>query len=432
MQISRLRLVAAVVALAVAAALFTGSPAGRADAAVVASCSNAACPDPTGWATERLKAHAGYPSFGGTVDGANCTNYVAWRLIRTGGFSETAVRGLGNAAAWDTNAIAKGYTVNRSPAVGAVAQWDANHVAYVEQVNSNGTIVISESNVWVGSPSNRMWLRHRVISASSVDHYIHLRPPGVKSVMAPGDVDRDGFADLMAIRPDGVLKLYRGDGAGGFLDPAGTQIGTGWAKFRTVFPAGDFSGDGIPDVMAITTTGVLLLYRGDGAGRWISPRVQIGTGWQTMRFVFSPGDFSGDGLPDVLAVLPDGRVKLYTGNGTGRWKGSPVIVASGFKAATRVGSPGDFDGDGFADMVAVSSDGTVKLYTGNGRKGWLNKAGVVIGSGWTGLMGFTGRGDVTGDSRTDVFALRTGSQLFLHSGDGVVLGADGVPLTLTW
>jgi hypothetical protein len=418
-------------AAVVAAAVLAGLPASPARAAVVSACANAACPDPTGWATERWNAHAGYPSFGGTVDGANCTNYVAWRLMRTGGFSETAVRGLGNAAAWDTGAISRGYTVNRTPAVGAVAQWDSNHVAYVEQVNGDGTIVISESNVWAGTSSNRMWLRHRVISASAVDHYIHLNRQ-VKAVIAPGDFDGDGHADLMAIRTDGVLKLYRGDGAGGFLDLAGTKIGTGWSAFRTVFSTGDFSGDGKPDVLAVAQDGRMFLYKGNGVGGWLMPRTQVGVGWQTMRFVFSPGDFSGDGLSDVLAVLSDGRVRVYTGNGKGGWKGTPVIVSTGFSTASRMGSPGDFDGDGFTDMYALWPNGTVKLYPGNGAKGWLNRSGIVIGSGWTGIKGLAGRGDVTGDGRTDLFALRTGSALSLHPGDGATIGVDGIPLSMTW
>ncbi len=431
MHRTRSRLAAALLTAVIAVAVLTGLPTTPARAAVVSSCANAACPDPTNWAAERWNAHAGYPSFGGTVDGANCTNYVAWRLMRTGGFSETAVRGLGSAAAWDTGAVSRGYTVNRVPAVGAVAQWENNHVAYVEQVNSDGTIVISESNVWAGTSSNRLWLRHRVISASAVDHYIHLRH-SVKAVMAPGDFDGDGQADLIAIRQDGVLKLYRGDGAGGFLDLVGTKIGTGWATFRTVLPTGDFSGDGHPDVLAVVPDGRMFLYKGNGVGGWLMPRTQVGVGWHTMRFVFSPGDFSGDGFPDVLAVLPDGRVKLYTGNGKGGWKGTPVFVHNGFATASRNGSPGDFDGDGLADMIALWPDGTIKLYPGNGLKGWLNRSGIVLGSGWTGVIGLTGRGDITGDSQTDLFALRTGSELFLHPGDGTLSGADGIRLSVTW
>jgi surface antigen len=428
---TRSRLVAALLTAVVAAAVLAGLPMTPAAAAVVSSCSNASCPDPTNWSAERWKAHAGYPSFGGTVNGANCTNYVAWRLMRTGGFSETAVRGLGSAGAWDTGAASKGYTVNRVPAVGAVAQWDNNHVAYVEQVNADGTIVISESNVWAGTSSNRMWLRHRVIAASAVDHFIHLGPTGVKSLLAPGDFDGDGHADLFAVLKNGPLMLYRGDGAGG-LDPAGTKLGSGWAGFRTAFAAGDFSGDGFADVMALTTTGDLYLYRGDGAGRFLPGRKKIATGWTSMRSAFSPGDFSGDGFPDVLGVLNDGRIRLYTGNGTGGWTGASKVVASGFTTPRRVTSVGDFDGDGLADMIVIWPGGTMKLYPGNGMKGWLNSAGIDIGTGWAGTTAIAGRGDVTGDGHADLFVVRSGTILSLHAGDGALFAAGGAPISVTW
>ena len=55
-------------------------------------------------------------------------------------------------------------------------------------------------------------------------------------------------------------------------------------------------------------------------GGWRSQR-QVGTGWQVFPRVLSAGDFSGDGYPDVLAVRSDGTLWEYAGNGTGGWAG---------------------------------------------------------------------------------------------------------------
>ena len=56
---------------------------------------------------------------------------------------------LGNASSWAYNAAAAGYVVNRTPAAGAIFQtasgW-AGHVGYVESVNSDGSIVVTEMN----------------------------------------------------------------------------------------------------------------------------------------------------------------------------------------------------------------------------------------------------------------------------------------------
>jgi len=111
----------------------------------------------------------------------NGTSYVAWRMNRDGGegsFSNTMRNGhWGNADNWDQNAAQLGMTVNNIPVRGAVAQWnkdeidvqhlkDYGHVAYVESVNSNGTINISEYNY------NRCGYGER--SNVSAPRYIHI------------------------------------------------------------------------------------------------------------------------------------------------------------------------------------------------------------------------------------------------------------------
>jgi len=44
-------------------------------------------------------------------------------------------------------------------------------------------------------------------------------------------------------------------------------------------------------------------------------------------------------------------------------------LSATFKATPLV--PGDFDGDGKADVIARDSGGTLWLYSGNGAGGWL-------------------------------------------------------------
>src|SRR5690606_30465490 len=71
----------------------------------------------------------------------NCTDYVAWRVGAPGG--------LGNAKYWNDRAPAYGYTVSSTPRVGAAAISEVGyygHVMYVEAVNGDGSIVISDYN----------------------------------------------------------------------------------------------------------------------------------------------------------------------------------------------------------------------------------------------------------------------------------------------
>lgn len=56
---------------------------------------------------------------------------------------------LGNGGQWVGNAAARGYATGSTPQVGAVAETNG-HVAYVEAVNADGTITISEMNGTAG------------------------------------------------------------------------------------------------------------------------------------------------------------------------------------------------------------------------------------------------------------------------------------------
>lgn len=52
---------------------------------------------------------------------------------------------LGNGGEWVANAAAQGYATGSTPKVGAIAE-TSGHVAYVEAVNPDGTVVISDMN----------------------------------------------------------------------------------------------------------------------------------------------------------------------------------------------------------------------------------------------------------------------------------------------
>ena len=51
-----------------------------------------------------------------------------------------------------------------------------------------------------------------------------------------------------------------------------------------ILSPGDFDGDGHPDVLARDTNGALWLYPGTGTGGWL-PRQQVGSGWNAMSAI---------------------------------------------------------------------------------------------------------------------------------------------------
>ena len=83
-------------------------------------------------------------------DQGQCTSWVAYRLNELNGITfqsaKDGKRVWGSAIDWRTDAEQQGYTVNHMPALGSVAWYSIGHVAYVEQVLSPTSIVISEMN----------------------------------------------------------------------------------------------------------------------------------------------------------------------------------------------------------------------------------------------------------------------------------------------
>src|SRR5674476_643767 len=197
-------------------------------------------------------------------------------------------------------------------------------------------------------------------------------PPGVngaRNVFSPGDFTGDGKADILGVAGTGDLYLYRGNGLGGFAG-AGTKIGSGWNVFARVFSPGDFTGDGKADILGETSTGDLYLYHGNGLGGFTGGSTKIGSGWNVFARVFSPGDFTGDGKADILAETLTGDLYLYHGNGRGGFTGGSTKIGAGWNIFSAMFSHGDWTGDAKADILAIKGNGDLYVYRGNGLGGF--------------------------------------------------------------
>jgi hypothetical protein len=179
---------------------------------------------------------------------------------------------------------------------------------------------------------------------------------------APGDWDGDKRADLMSVGADGRLWLYPGDGRGGV--GAAKEIGNGWSGYR-VIPAGDLTGDGIVDVLAVRdATGDLFLYAGRGGGAFKYPYPRVGYGWSGYQ-LHAAGDVNKDGAADVLGIDPAGDLYLYSGRGDGSFR-AKTKVGNGWSGVT-LAAGADLDGDKVADIVSRFEDtATVYFYKGTG------------------------------------------------------------------
>lgn len=199
-------------------------------------------------------------------------------------------------------------------------------------------------------------------------------------ILSPGDFNGDGTNDLLARAGDGTLYLYPGLGSNRFDAPS--AVGWGWNRFDAILGVGDFSGDGVNDVLAREPGGDLYLYRGNGAGGWTGQPERVGTGWNSLSALTTPGNLDGTPGRDVVGRDAAGNLWLYSGNGSGGWSGSRVI-GQGWGAMKAIGGAGDFNRDGYADIYAVDGNGVLWVYYGDG-SGGLGSA-ERIGEGWGGF-----------------------------------------------
>jgi hypothetical protein len=136
----------------------------------------------------------------------------------------------------------------------------------------------------------------------------------MREITSIGDLNRDGYRDVLAIGSTGNLNFYLGRG---FRLASGGVASTGWSDFDNLTGGGDVDGDGYPDLVARQrSTGDLYLSLGKPGG--LQDPVLLATGWQGMREITMIGDFDRDAFPDLVAIdTADGRLYRYPFNPDG-------------------------------------------------------------------------------------------------------------------
>lgn len=251
-----------------------------------------------------------------------------------------------------------------------------------------------------------------LLSPSDTRHITAMTPIAPDPAPGTGDFTGDNKRDILARDPSGALRLYPGNGSGGWLPTR--QIPGDWSEFTSVFGVGDFSGRGGRDEMAIDQNGSLWLYTSNGRGG-VLPRALVGSSWSQFTAAFGGGDFDGDNNPDVIARDTSGSLLLYPGNGSGGW-GARMTIGTGWQGFTAILPVGDFNGDSHQDVMARDQSGNLWLYRGDGAGGWAGR--TLVGMGWEIYSSVVGVGDFTGDNNSDVMARSADGRLILWPGNG--------------
>lgn len=130
----------------------------------------------------------------------------------------------------------------------------------------------------------------------------------------------------------------------------------------------DVSGDGIADLLATTPDGKLWYYPNNFGtnpdGTPFTTKKLVGSGWQGFNHV-TAGDLNQDGHADILATKPDGTLWYYQNSQN---SDDPYTTGTqigyGFQQYNRI-LAADVSGDGAADLIAVKPDGTLWFYPNN-------------------------------------------------------------------
>ncbi|MGH2651966.1 MAG: integrin alpha, partial [Actinomycetota bacterium] len=356
------------------------------------------------------------------------------------------------------------YPVDVDPLVG-VAVWNAEinqesaqfgiTVSTAGDVNGDGL-----SDILVGAPDFDAFLQQEgraylfLASPSGMDSGPSWSDGGDEqfvarfgtSVGTAGDVNGDGFDDVVdgASQYDGDLFneggvfLFLGSDTGLAAAPAsiveGNQVA---AQLGTsVGTAGDVNGDGFDDVIAGAPAwdggefneGRAVVYLGNSFGLaenpvWSAESNQNNAGFGTT--VGTAGDVNGDSFSDVIvgapffntAVADAGKAFVYHGSFAGPRTTAAWTAESGQAGAwfgSGVGTAGDANGDGIADVVvgaesydltAGGNQGRIYVYFGSER-GLPTSPGFVAGipdqagGGFGSAVGTAG--DVNGDGFSDI------------------------------
>lgn len=220
------------------------------------------------------------------------------------------------------------------------------HVAFLKNANGSFTVTSSPDSSTSGTTKGGIWL----------------------------DFNNDGKVDAYIIKDGGANQLFKNKGNGQFEDVAATAHVNVSGPARSAVAA-DFNGDGFADLYIVNfhAKNKLLINNGNGTFRAASAASFVGASVQAIV-----GDYNNDKRLDIFVVNNGGQSALFKNTGNDA-SGNPNFAKVNVGISATHGSAaafGDFNNDGFLDLVLVQSVGGNILFRNKGN-GTFSSVGTV-------------------------------------------------------
>jgi hypothetical protein len=239
------------------------------------------------------------------------------------------------------------------------------------------------------------------------------------SVSSAGDINGDGFADLIVGAPYGDNG---GDAAGeAYVIYGRADIGS----VKSV--RNDFNGDGRSDVLWRNVGGQLSQWLGGTNGglsdNFANVNQTVDNDWK----IAGTADFNGDGRADILWRNVSGQLSEWLGTANGGFTNNGGVVNQTVGNDWKIAGTADFNGDGRADILWRNDNGQLSQWLGNTNGGFTGNGGIVnqtVGNDWK----IAGTADFNGDSFNDILWRNVSGQLsqWVGTANGGFTGNGGV------